>query len=121
MTRDNGESWSHGRSDDLDRKHLKHAMEPRLANVAQLADILESIRPEFRRPTSADGETGAEAISERVVLGVYVRAVREVRAVALEARARIERTAAVLTEAREFARRQRRRADKIAAARKSGS
>lgn len=95
------------------------AVRVRLANAAQLAELLESLTPELERATSAEGRTGAGIVSVGVVLEIYMRAVRELGAVALEARARIERTAAVVVEAREFARRRRRRTQKLAANRRN--
>lgn len=85
---------------------------PRLEErLHQLLPLLD----ELRRATSPDRGADAEAMPARVVLDVYVRAVRGLREVALEARGRVERTATVVTEAQESARRRRRRANKAAA------
>jgi len=59
-------------------------------------------------------QSGADQLSVRAVLDVYAHAVAELRAIAQEARGRIEQSAAVVAEAREFARRRRRRGHKLA-------
>lgn len=93
---------------------------PRPANVR--LDQVEPLLAELKGVTAA-AQTGADDLSAPAVLDVYVRAVREFRAVAVEARGRIERAASVVAEAREAARRHRRRAAKAAAraAREAGS
>ncbi|MBI3049023.1 MAG: hypothetical protein HYY76_12020 [Acidobacteria bacterium] len=80
---------------------------------------LESVLILLDRVRRGDGWDEHQGVSVTPVLEVYGRAVRELRAVALDARERIERAAAVVAEARESARRRRRRADKIAANRTS--
>ena len=75
---------------------------------ATLEDVLRFLE----RLAAADG--GGETIPARVALEVYARAVRELRTIGVDTRARIERAAAVVTEARECAHRRRRRARKIA-------
>ena len=68
-------------------------------------DQVQPLLAELQRVTVA-AQSGAE-LSVRAVLDMYIQAVAELRAVALEARGRIERSAAVVAEAREFARRRR--------------
>jgi hypothetical protein len=93
------------------------AVRLRLTQAAQLVEKLASITPELQQAVSRGGWDACDAVTARVVFAVYDRAVRELRAVALEARGRIERAEAVLAEAREFSRRRRRCAAKIAATR----
>jgi hypothetical protein len=56
---------------------------------------------------------GDEAADVPTALEAYIRVVRDMRAVALDARRRIEQGAAVTADAREYARRRRRRAQKV--------
>ena len=86
-----------------------------LVDAVQLVDAVESALQELRRAMPPDARSGSNLIPERVVLDVYVRAVRGLRAVALEARRRVERTTTHVMEAEAFARRRRRRARKAAA------
>jgi hypothetical protein len=64
---------------------------------------------------------GRHGASVRPALDAYVRVVRALRAVALDARGRIERAAPIVAEARLVARRNRRRAEKTVARRRRGS
>jgi hypothetical protein len=89
-----------------------------LTRAADLLEVLESITPELRRAASSGAWDGYEAITARVALEIYDRAVRELRAVALDTRTRLRRAEAACADAREFARRRRRRAGKIALRRK---
>jgi hypothetical protein len=77
---------------------------------------LERLQPllvELQQRAAAVGRTG-DATSVRVALDAYGRVLRELRAVALDARGRVEQAAAAVAEARDAARRRRRRAGKIA-------
>lgn len=94
---------------------MPNAPQAGLAEAVQLVEVLESAVQELKRAPSPDTRAGSDAIPERAVLDAYVRAVRALRAVALEARGRVERTATVLAEADLFTRRRRRRARKAAA------
>ncbi len=60
---------------------------------------------------------GEEALDIASALDAYTRAVGEMRAIALDARRRLEQAAVAIAEAREHTRRRRRRADKQARAR----
>lgn len=75
-------------------------MKERIEEVARLLEGLPSMR-------AAEGDDEAARM-----LDVYARATRDLRAVAVEARALIERAAEVVAEAREHARRRRRRSNK---------
>ena len=94
-------------SDDDVRTHL--------AQAAKLVDALPSMTRALERDARAD--SGGDEDGLRAILDAYTRAVRALRAVALDARARIERTGTVITEAHDVVRRRRRRLNKIAARR----
>lgn len=98
-------------SDDDVRTHL--------AQAAALVDSLPSMIRALER--DAPVVSGGDEARLRAILDAYTRTVRALRAVALDARARVERTAAVITEAHEVARRRRRRLNKIAARRGTAS
>lgn len=91
------------------------ARDAELTYAAQLLQLLASIAPELPQATGSHAWQTADALRARVMFEIYDRAVRELRVVALGARVRIEQAEAVLAEARDFSRRRRRRAMKIAA------
>lgn len=71
-------------------------------------DEAQRLLAELQRVTPAE-QAGAPDHSVRTVLDAYGRAVGALRAVAREARGRIERSAAIVAEARDVARRSRKR------------
>lgn len=88
-----------------------HMLRVRLADAVRLADILESVTQDLAQAA------GPEPIPPRVAFDVYARTLRELRAVVIEARERVDRATTLVAEASLFARRRRRRARKIAALR----
>jgi hypothetical protein len=87
-------------SDDEIRDHLERA-----------AKLVASLSP----------MTNDRTRDPRAILDVYIEAVRNLRAVARDARARVERAETVVMEASNVVRRRRRRAHKIAARRSAES
>jgi hypothetical protein len=87
----------------------------RLARAGELLDALESFMPEVRDAAKSGRWDACDAVTARLAFDVYDRALRELRAVAVDARGGIERAAAAFSDAQTFARRRGRRADKIAA------
>lgn len=89
----------------------------RLDEFMRLLGDLESITRDFERIPPADAPAGTDADRARAVFETYRRAVRELRAIAVETRGRVDQASAVVTDAWTFAHRRRRRATKVAAKR----
>ena len=95
-----------GTADDAIRGRLTHA--------GNLVKLLDDLRVDLDALAPASEWTDLDAAVARVALEVYDRAVRELRAVALDARGRIERAQQVFEEASLLAHRRRRRMERRA-------
>jgi hypothetical protein len=92
------------------------AVRAALAEAARLVERLQSMTAELKSAAGA-----AAPVLETNLLEIYGRAVRELRAAAIDTGARLDRADPVLGEAREFVRLRRRRANKIGSPRPSDS
>lgn len=87
-------------------------VEARLAHAAVLLAEFDTLRADLELADPADRPS---AVAARVGLDLYDGAVRELRGVAGEARRGVERAEEVFAEALLFARRRRRRAERLTA------
>ena len=87
------------------------------ANQSTVKPLIQELEPllALLDRVSREGGQVVEDVTASTALEAYCRVVREFRAVALDARERVERAESVVVEAAEFARHRRRRAVKAAA------
>lgn len=90
-----------------------------LASASALLEVFEVLRADIEPRTPARAWDGSSAVASRVALDLYTGAVRDLRAVAMESRRRLQQADVVFADARELSRVQLRQAERLAKKRRA--